>query len=328
MSADTTGHWHEFGLCITAMQKVSDSEAAVPLPGAKSQMWPYAALVVGAVAMGASTIFVRLADVGPYASAFWRVALALPFLWIWMRIEDRDAPALTGNRLRQHWPILTLAGVLFAGDLFFWHLAIVKTSVANATLLATMTPIIVTLGAWLVLKERISGRVLLGVLLGVIGAGLLVGSSATFDPERLTGDIYGIVTAFFFGTYMLTVSVARRALKPATIMFCSTVVTTFVLFVIAIGMEASILPQSLFGVGILVALALTAQVGGQGLLAYAVGHLPAIFASLVMFLEALAAAAMAWVLFAETLTVIQALGGLAIFAGIYTARPDRGGGPA
>ena len=49
------------------------------------------ALVLGAVAMGASVLFVRWADVGPYASAFWRVFLALPFLWVWMRLAPTVA---------------------------------------------------------------------------------------------------------------------------------------------------------------------------------------------------------------------------------------------
>ncbi|MDX7953779.1 EamA/RhaT family transporter, partial [Lichenihabitans sp. Uapishka_5] len=47
-----------------------------------------AALVVGAVAMGLSPIAVRLADVGPFASAFWRVALALPVLGLLMHLAE------------------------------------------------------------------------------------------------------------------------------------------------------------------------------------------------------------------------------------------------
>src|SRR3954453_15244605 len=99
----------------------------------------FVALVFGAIAMGASVLFVRWADVGPYASAFWRVFLALPFLWIWMRLENRSVA----------WPRLDravlLAGLLFTGDLFFWHLAILATTVANATFLATTAPIWVAL---------------------------------------------------------------------------------------------------------------------------------------------------------------------------------------
>ena len=43
---------------------------------------PLAALLVGATFIAASPIFVRLAETGPTASAFWRVALAVPVLWI------------------------------------------------------------------------------------------------------------------------------------------------------------------------------------------------------------------------------------------------------
>ena len=51
----------------------------------------------------------------------------------------------------------------------------------------------------------------------------------------------------------------------------------------------------------LVALALVSQVGGQGLLAVALGTLPATFSSLVIFLEAIAAAAFGWVVLGEAL---------------------------
>ena len=120
----------------------------------------FACLVLGAVAMGASPIFVRLTDIGPQASAFWRTALALPFLWIWARLENRPtgAPRLSGA--------VWLAGLFFAGDLFFWHLSILATTVANATFLATTAPIWVALGAGLVLSEKVGARTLAGLLLG------------------------------------------------------------------------------------------------------------------------------------------------------------------
>ena len=76
---------------------------------------PFAALVLGAVAMGVSPIFVRLADVGPFTSAFWRVALALPPLYAWMRIVEGGERA--GDISRSD----VLAGLAFAGDLLFWH---------------------------------------------------------------------------------------------------------------------------------------------------------------------------------------------------------------
>lgn len=275
------------------------------------------ALVLGAVAMGASVLFVRWADVGPYASAFWRVFLALPFLWGWMRIENGGTPlaALFSDRA------VMLAGLFFTGDLFFWHLAILGTTVANATFLATTAPIIVAFGAWLFLAEAVTQRALIGLALCIAGGFALLGESYGFAPQRLTGDLYGLATAVFFGAYVLAVRAGRARFGAASLMFASTAITAAFLFVIAMLFDTRILPQSLPGAGALLALALVSQVAGQGLVAVALGTLPATFSSLVIFLEAVAAAAFGWVLLNEPLGIAQALGGVLILFGIWIARP-------
>jgi drug/metabolite transporter (DMT)-like permease len=275
----------------------------------------FVALVGGAVAMGASVLFVRWADVGPYASAFWRVFLALPFLFVWMRLENRSSA----------WPrldrALLIAGLMFTGDLFFWHLAIFGTTVANATFLATTAPIWVALGAGLVLSEAVGARILIGLALCMLGGLALLGESYGFAPQRLVGDLFGLATAFFFGAYVLAVRAARARHGAAEVMFVSTAVTAVCLFVIAVAFEPRILPQSAHGAGALLALALISQVGGQGLVAVALGTLPATFSALVIFLEAIAAAAFGWLLLNEPLGMVQALGGVLILFGIYVARP-------
>lgn len=304
----------------------TDNPAAGPAApsGPVASSLPILAMALGAVAMGASPIFVRLADVGPFASAFWRMALSLPMLWAWLAWErGRAGKAMAPPDLRASAPSIALLGFFFAGDLFFWHLAIVNTTIANATLLATTTPIIVTIGAWLILKETVSPRVMAGVALGVAGAALLVGANARFAPDRVFGDLCGVITACFFGSYFLTVAHARRRMSPAQVMFYPALVSTALLLCVALLLEDRIFPQSLYGLAILAALAFISQLGGQGLMAYALGHLPAIFSSLVLFLEAIAAALLAWMLFAEEIALWQVGGGILILAGIYAARPER-----
>jgi len=277
----------------------------------------FAALVLGAVAMGASPLFVRLADVGPYASAFWRCALALPFLALWAAYERGGMAAA----LRGVDRAVILSGVFFAGDLFFWHLSILATTVANATFFATTSPIWVAFGAWLLLGEKIGARTVGGLALCMLGGAALIGQSWGFAPHRLIGDLYGVITAIFFGSYLLTIRSARATLGAGQLAFVSTAITTAILFVIAWALEPRLIPQSANGMLILLALALVSQVGGQGLLAVALGTLPATFSSLVIFLEAIAAAALAWAVLGEALGALQMLGGLLILAGIYLARP-------
>lgn len=280
------------------------------------------ALVLGAVAMGASPIFVRLADVGPYSSAFWRTFLALPFLWLWARFETRAKR----ERLRIGVPVV-LAGLFFAGDLFFWHLAIMNTRVANATFFATMTPVWVAIGAWLLASESLSLRTLAGMALCFLGGFALIGDSFSFAPQRILGDAFGLITSFFFGAYILAMRAGRANQGPAELAFLSTAISSACLLLIAIAFEPTIWPRTLDGVAILLGLALISQVGGQGLLAVALGALPATFSSLVIFIEAIAAAGFGWILLSESLGALQALGGALILLGIAVARPRNGGAP-
>ena len=281
------------------------------------------ALCVAAVAMGFSPIFVRLAnaDVGPFASAFWRVALALPVLYAWMRYEEAKAPAGTGRSFSRP---TVLAGLAFAGDLFFWHLSILNTTVANATFFATTAPIFVILFVWLVLRRRVSQGTLVGLALCLVGGASLIGQSLQVNPARIVGDVFGIATAAFFGLYFLAVDRAREANAAARVTFELTCVTAAILFVIAIVFDSRVMPRTLEGIAALVAMAWISHAGGQGLLAVALGRLPAVFSSLVIFLEAVAAAALGWAVLGERLTLLQLLGGAVILLGIWVARPRPG----
>jgi len=99
------------------------------------------------------------------------------------------------------------------------------------------------------------------------------------------------------------------------------VLTATALFVVALIAERQMLPRTLGGALALIGMAWISHAGGQGLLAVALGRLPATFSSLVIFLEAIAAAAFAYLLLGEPVSRVQALGGLLIIVGIYVARP-------
>ena len=277
------------------------------------------ALVLGAAAMGLSPIRVRLADVGPFTSAFWRVGLALPLLWLWMRYAERGGRA--GPRPARFAKATLLAGLAFTGDLFFWHLAIAHTSVANATFFATLAPLWVVVFGWLLFGERVSRAVLAGLGLCLVGGAALVSGSLSAAPDHVFGDLFGIATGIFFGLFFLAVRAARAGAGAARVTFEMSVVTAVTLGMIAAAFEPRLLPLSWQGWEAVLSLALVSHTGGQGLLSVALGVLPAVFSSLVIFLEALIAALMAWLVLGEAVTWVQGLGALFIVAGIAVARP-------
>jgi drug/metabolite transporter (DMT)-like permease len=285
---------------------------------------PFLALVAGSVGMGFSPIFVRLADVGPMSSAFWRVALALPALYVWSRLER--GPATGGLSWRT--PTL-LAGLAFAFDLIFWHLSILNTTVANATLLATMAPVWVFCLGFLLFGQRLRRPEIIGLVICVAGGALLVRESFSLDRTRFLGDAQAIAVSLFFGLTILALNEARKRQGPALIMFQSTAVTAACLLLAAWLSGERMLPLDGRGWAVLIGLALISQVGGQGLLAFALGRLPVAFSSLIVFLEAVAAAGLGWVLLGEALGPWQWAGGFLVLGGIWIARPratgDAGG---
>lgn len=277
------------------------------------------ALLAGALAIAFSPIFVRLSELGPTATAFHRVALAVPLLWTWLAIERRRERSSHVPSRHQVW-LLLAAGISFGGDLAFWHWSIKLTSVANATLFANFTPIFVTLGAFLLLGERVCPAFLVGLALAIGGATLLMGDSLALSFDHLLGDSLGIITALFYSVYILVVARLRNVISALHIMAWSSVITALVLLPVAMLSGESLMPTTLHGWAILLALAWGSHAAGQGLIAYALAHLPASFSSVALLIQPVGAALLAWSLLAEPLGPLQALGGAVVLAGVLVAR--------
>lgn len=281
----------------------------------------FIALICGALAIALSPIFVRISELQPTATAFWRVGLALPLLLVWpVRAKRVAAPARPAPRGLRALGLLALPGVFFAGDLFFWHQAISFTSVANSTLLANFAPIFVTLGSWLLFKERFSRLFLGGLGLAIMGAVLLMGSSLTVGWDTLLGDGFGLITAMFYAAYILAVGRLRGTFGTLPLMIGSTAITAACLLPMALIAGNDLLAQTWRGWAILFGLAWITHAGGQGLIAFALAHLPAAFSSVGLLVQPVAAAVLAWILLGEALGYLQVAGGFVVLAGILVAR--------
>lgn len=274
------------------------------------------ALLAGATCIALSPIFVRLSEAGPTATAFWRVAIAVPFLWLFYLKSKK-----TTRRYAGKWPLLLAAGFAFAGDLAFWHSSIQFTSVANSTLLANLASIFVTLAAWLFLGQRPSALFLTGLGAALAGVTLLVHTSLEFSPTGLLGDALGVVTAMFYAGYILAVKALRdRGETTLHLMAATSTITALLLFPVALASGEQMLPASAYGWWVLAGLALVSHAAGQGLIAYALASLPAAFSSVSLLFQPVVAALFAWVLLSESLVPLQVVGGLVVLLGIYLAR--------
>ena len=295
-------------------------ETEMPREASRAAQFSLAALFAGAIAIAFAPIFVRLSQVGPTATAFWRVTLALPALWSWVWLEERGSSNARQPISRSDYGRLILAGLFFAGDLGVWHWSIKFTSVANATLLANFAPVFVTLGSWLIFKQRVTSTFLVGMLGALAGTVLIVGASLNLSLRHLLGDGLGLVTAVFYGGYILSVKHLRSDFSTGTVMAWAGLVTAILLLPVTLLLGEGLLPLDLRGWGILLGLALLSQVGGQGLIAFALAHLPASFSSVTLLVQPVMATVFAWLILSETITPLQGIGGVLVLGGIFVAR--------
>ncbi|MGE3249947.1 MAG: DMT family transporter [Hyphomonadaceae bacterium] len=286
--------------------------------GAPSRAIAIASVAGGAALLGFAPIGVRLSEIGPQATAFWRFAFALPLLFLLCAVQ-RSAPPR--NRLA----ILIVAGICFGLDIAFWHWALGLTTVVNATLASNMTPIIAAAAGWLLFKERITGAYAIGAGVALAGAILLsyaraMGSGVASGQAGLTGDVLGLVSAVWYAAYLIIMRGVRAHVSAVAAMFATTAAAALFALALSLAVHEALLPHSLNGWLVLIGLGIVVHVGGQGLIAYGLGHLPIALSTILLWVQPIAAAAFSWMLFGEALTPLAFAGAALLLTGVWVVQ--------
>lgn len=273
----------------------------------------YPALLLGNVALAFGPWLVRLADTGPVAAGFWRLALALPFLWLLTRTA--------GQPIR--WPgrglmaAVVLAAAFFAADLAAWHAGIRLTKLGNATLFGNVSSFaFAAWGLWLARKWP-SPIQAVALALAAAGCAALMAGSAELSPRHLRGDILALVAGLFYFGYLVLIERARGRLKPLPLLFLASLFGALMLLPLSLALGEKIMPQHWTP---LVVLAIGSQVVGQGLLVYALGHVPPLVVGLALLTQPAISAAIGWVAYRETMTALDWTGAIAIGVALVLVR--------
>ena len=308
---------------------------SVPMPQrALDPELPRAAMVqmiVGAAAISTTSLFVKLAHVGPTVSAFYRMAFGGAMLLIgllalrrWQRVRVADLG----------W--LLVPAVAFALDLMVWHRSILYVGPGLATLLGNFQVFLMALAGFFLYRERLGWPFLAGVALGFVGLYLLVGLdwSAVGAQYRL-GVVLGIATGVAYAIYMLSTRHAQRSghvrLAPAQLLCVTSLLCAVVLGIAAIVEGDSFALPDLQAWSSLLGLAFFGQVLGWVLLTAAMPRLPASLIGLLLLLQPALSFVVDVILFARPTRATDWIGVglslLGIFVGSYR-KPAPVGEPA
>ena len=289
---------------------------------AKGRTQAALAALIGASFLGLSPIAIRISEVGPQPTNFWRFVFALPILGAWA-LMSRSKP----NLGQIGW--LTLAGVLFGAEVSLWGAAVTLTTVTNATLLANLTPIFAALFGWLLLRERLSAPILAGIGIALTGAVILAlaraqgGGGAHSGQQGLFGDALGFSAAIGYAGYLLIVRALGDKVGVGAVMFWATLSAASVSLIASFVLNEPLMARTVSGWTMLVGLGVIVQVGGQGLIAFGVGRLAIAMSTVLLWMQPLVAAALSWIMFNEELGPLALAGAALILVGIYVVQRSR-----
>jgi drug/metabolite transporter (DMT)-like permease len=283
---------------------------------------PILALLTGAVAISFSGILFRVAHVSPSTGALFRCLYALPPLWLLSRWEDRRYGPRPFAQRRLAW----IAGLFLAVDLVAWHQSIEEVGAGLGTVLGNLQVVLVGLLAWVILRERPSGRSLAAIPVALVGVVLISGAfeQDAFGRNPGLGVAYGILTAFAYSGFLLVLREGNRDIRrPAGPLFDATLVAGLASVPIGLAIGNLEWTPGWPAQGYLVLLALSSQVLGWLLISVTLPRLPAALTSVLLTFQPVLSVLFAGAILDESPSALQLVGVAAILAGLLIASAGR-----
>ena len=276
--------------------------------------------------IGFSPILVRLSELGPIATGFYRVSFAIPFfalLLLWDEKEGNKRKERTFRQLliktRQDHLVLMLIGFIFALNQIFWHLSLQYTYVANATLLANMSALFVIPLGWLFFGRQVKLLFIIYALCSFSGVALLLSVSMA-DLSLLQGDLMAIGAAVCYAFYQLAIGSIRRHYSVGEQMLWTAVWSSIFLLPCVWLFGEQLLITTFYAFIILFCLSFFCHFIGQGAISFALGFVSPNVVSLTLLIQPVTAAILGWIVFSEALGDLQLVGMLIVLLFIYLAR--------
>jgi drug/metabolite transporter (DMT)-like permease len=284
---------------------------ATNISSPSSSRLAFAAIVAANVVFGFGPWLVRLADVGPVAAGFWRLALPLPILAA-LALRGRGFATLS----RRTWSLLAFGGACFAADLALWHVGILHTRLGNATLFGNVSSFLFPFYGFIVARALPERNQSIALALAAVGVALLLGRSYQLSPAHLLGDILCLTAGGFYTIYLIAIDRSREVL-PLPALTIATAAGTLPLLATALLLGERVLPGDWTP---LLLLAGGSQLIGQGLVVYAIGRLTPLVVGLGLLLQPIVAAAIGWLVFGERLGLLDLVGAAAIAGALMLVR--------
>lgn len=275
---------------------------------------PYVVLFLGIVGMSFGSFLARLSDapsliISTYRNGFAALVLA-PFAFTIGRkellsISRRDLAAAFAS------------GAFLSFHFATWVASLDYTSVASSTVLVTLQPIFVTLGAFIFLKEKVPAKALLAGVLAVAGSVIIGISDFQIGGRALWGDFLALSGGILIAGYVLIGRSLRQRFSLIVYTFIAYGSCSLILLLMDVLSGTPLTPYSTKNWLLFLAMALIPTIMGHSLLNWNLKWLPASTVSVSVLGEPIGASILAGLFLSELPTGLQIVGAALILTGIY-----------
>lgn len=291
------------------------------MPASHQAHWQaYAALFVGVLILSSSAILTDLADAPGSVVSFYRMAIGTAVLATPFALRARGRKFSLASR--GLW-LAVLAGVFFGLDLAAWATGITHAGATIPTLLGNMAPVIVGLGAWLIFKEKLHIGFWLGLAVALCGMVAVLDLDFSGAMGVDSGALFGLLSAFFYGAYLLVVQKGRDDLDAVSFFWFAAFSSSVTLLLLVVVLGDPLTGYSSFSVWNFIGLGVVVQGGAWLLINYAQGFLPASIVAPTLLLQPVLTPFLAGPILGETFSLQQWLGGATVLLGIIIVYRSR-----
>lgn len=288
-----------------AVRGLAGSSTAAPTNALR-----YSAVMLAVVAWSIGPLLARSASVGPVTLASYRMWVGAPITMLVAKVSGTPLDRVVFRRALP-------AGALFAASLVLGFTALRKTSVANATLIMAMPPLLILMLARRLFGERVRRLALAFGAVSLVGvAAVLVGSGKT-SGAHLSGDVFAAVNLVLFTAYLLEIKRQRMRGIP-TNAYLAGIVTSGAIMLVPYSLISGAELGSMTRLDWVrcVSMILVPGIVGHGLMTWAQQHVEVTISSLLNLASPVLSAVGAWLVFGQSLKPAQIAGGLLVLVGL------------
>ncbi|MGB3509431.1 MAG: DMT family transporter [Microcoleaceae cyanobacterium] len=294
----------------------------------------YVAVLITLFTIAFIPILVRISEssISPNATIFNRCWIATVLLGLWnglsllkRRCSGNSIPVKLFPDNNNLLLLLLMLGVFYGAQQLFYVRSLTQTSVANSEVLHSLTPLFTTLVGWTFLGQRFERRFLMGIAIAIGGSIALVANDFSITIDKLQGDGLALVSALFWGGYLMVVEKLQTQLSIRAIATWESLLSTiFLLPILPIARWREVFPHSArgwltvaaLGIGVIIAIAS---------IAISLKRLSSGLVATILLLHPVITAILAWGIFSETLNWLNFLAFVVILLGAYLTISSKGG---